>query len=234
MNAVLEHQSSAAEQSQPLEGYQDDFPGILECWTQISNHLASAALLAEPSDRPDTVRLLNCAAAAAGRVAANPEISGDEIEEVAFDVEALVIASLRVEDAVLSPARFALLHQVVTLMLGTCGWGEDTRLALLAATATTEASVSVYGWDNVADKIGSDEAVIINPNASVGSLVNWALGQFRQVNELQRVITSSGENESVIEPSKLLASVVHFNDQAVTVLRAAMDKITEQEKRERS
>ena len=68
-----------------------------------------------------------------------PRPTDDEIEGIAFDVEALLVASLRVERDKPTPERLHLLTLAVNVMMSSCGQGDRALAAIQAATGANAA-----------------------------------------------------------------------------------------------
>ncbi len=83
--------------------------------------------------------------------------------------------------------------------------------------------VPVQGWDN--EYTGDVPAVVLNPHAGPLARVAWALGQLTQVNNWLRVMNvesiSDGSN-----PNELAGAILHFTEQAESVLKTVPRMVT--------
>lgn len=130
--------------SDPMD-FDRAFPTVQAAWGAVASLLNQAALTDEPENfSGDSTRLLHAATKAAASVSSGRRPTDDEIESVAFDVEALLVASLRVERDKPTPERLHLLTLAVNVMMSTCGQGDRALAAIQAATGSDAAPASTH------------------------------------------------------------------------------------------
>ena len=82
----------------------------------------------------------------------------------------------------------------------------------------------VNGWASRIDVPEHDKpAVIVNPAASAGALLAWALGQIEQVNAVLEAV-ATGSTKGGMSTAELAGAVQHFNEQARAVLAALHER----------
>jgi hypothetical protein len=90
------------------------------------------------------------------------------------------------------------------------------------ASAASE-SVAVKGW--ASSEWHQEAAVIVNPEAQPIELVSWAAGQIEQTLVLASIIGTGATHPLDIDPAEVAGALRHPLEQALTVLRAAADKM---------